>query len=255
MADEALRKIIDEALGPIKEAIDRLASKEHLDNKIKELEDKLFSKVKLQNEEIKTLKKKVADLQNRVDTAETAIDDAEQYSRRMCLRIDGIPLEKRETENICKMKVSEIAKEMGIDLPPEAFQRAHRTGRVYSRNEQDNAEGREGEKSASEVTGSREQQMIVKFKSWEDRVLFYRNRKKLRSKKVKLDLTKRRYGLLKTAKSEARSTSSIDFVFADINCRLTIRTKFGKFQHFNSEEELYQLLDKTFSDDELFSDN
>ena len=216
MDNKGFRRLFDEALGPIREDIKSLESKDYLDAKINELEKRLLNKLELQSKEVKTLRKKVADLQDRLEVAELAIDDGEQYSRRMCLRIDGIPLQKGETENACIKKALNIAEEMGIKLSPDANDRAHRVGRTYvrkndvhddeSRSVNDNVPRRvnivneeDGAGTASQLTsdqanglqkGRLEQQMIVKFRSWKDRVLFYKNRKKLRSKKVRLDLTK-----------------------------------------------------------------
>ena len=169
---------------------------------------------------------------------------------------------------------------MGIKLSPNAIDRAHRVGRTYVRkNDVDEDESRsasdndprrvnivneeDGAGTASQSTsdqanglqkGRLEQLMIVKFRSWKDRVLFYKNRKKLRSKKVRLDLTKRRFSLLKMAENQARSIPSVDFVFADINCRLTVRTKSGRFHHFNSQEQLLEILEDKFSEDDYSDD-
>ena len=96
--------------------------------------------------------------------------------------------------------------------------------------------------------------MIVKFRSWKDRVLFYKNRRKLRSKKVRIHLTKRRFGLLKTAENQARSIPSIDFVSADINCRVTVRTNSGRWHHFNTQEQLLEILEDKFSEDDYSDD-
>ena len=103
---------------------------------------------------------------------------------------------------------------MGIKSSPDATDRAHRVGRTYVRkNDGDKDESRsasdndprrgnkvneDGAGTAIQATSDQanglqkrrlEQQMIVKFRSWKGRVLFYKNRKKFRSKKVRLDLT------------------------------------------------------------------
>ena len=120
----------------------------------------------------------------------------------MCLQINGIPLQKGETENACIKKVLNIAEEMGIDLSLDSIDRAHRVVvkmMVSQRSASDNDPRRvnkvneeDGAGTAIQATSYQanslqkwrlEQQMIVKFRSWKDRVLFYKNRKKLRSKK------------------------------------------------------------------------
>ena len=75
MNNEGLPRLLDEALGSIREDIKRLASKDYLDAKINELEKRLLNKLELQSKEIKTMRKKVADLQDRLEDAELAIDD------------------------------------------------------------------------------------------------------------------------------------------------------------------------------------
>ena len=56
------------------------------------------------------------------------------------------------------------------------------------------------------------------------------------------------------AENQARSIPSVDFVFADINCRLTVRTKSWRFHHFNSHEQLLEILEDKFSED-AYSDD
>ena len=79
------------------------------------------------------------------------------------------------------------------------------------------------------------QQIIVKFKSFRQRSLFYRNRVKVKDNiKVRLDLTKRRLSILNEAKEFAKSVPSIDFVFCDVNCSLAVKLKSGEFMYFDS---------------------
>ena len=68
------------------------------------------------------------------------------------------------------------------------------------------------------------------------------NRKKLKNKRVKIDLTKRRFTLLNQARAKTSGKPTIDFVFADVNCRLQLRTKSGYFYSFNTMGELNDIL-------------
>ena len=71
------------------------------------------------------------------------------------------------------------------------------------------------------VTGvSIRQQVIVRFKSWKLRTEVYRNRKKSKSLRYKVDLTKRRVNPLAKARQSTKHMDGIDYVLADINCRL-----------------------------------
>ena len=59
--------------------------------------------------------------------------------------------------------------------------------------------------------------IIVRFISFRHRKMFYKNRKRLKDVRIKLDLTKRRYGILKDAIDLAREHLDLDFAFGDVN--------------------------------------
>ena len=176
---------------------------------------------------------------------EINIDDGEQYSRRMCLRIDGIDLESDENENnsSCMKKVQKIFEEMGVQVPAVSIDRAHRIGKRFP------ATDEKGRK----IIGQ-DQQMIVKFNNWGSRMMCYNNRKKLKKKRIKIDLTKRRLTLLNQARAKTSGKPSIDFVFADVNCRLQLRAKSGYFYSFNTMEELNDILVEIEEEDESVSE-
>ena len=67
-------------------------------------------------------------------------------------------------------------------------------------------------------------------------MMCYDNRKKLKNKRIKIDLTKRRLTLLNQARAKTSGKPSIDFVFADVNCRLQLRTESGYFYYYTMEE-------------------
>ena len=99
----------------------------------------LISKLKIQAERINQLQndksflqKQVLDLmkediKNRVASAEN-----EQYGRRLCLRIDGIPTGKKESSENVLHKVTEMWSEAGVEIPNEVIDRAHRIGPSYT---------------------------------------------------------------------------------------------------------------------------
>ena len=65
--------------------------------------------------------------------------------------------------------------------------------------------------------------VIVRFTTFRHRTMFYRKRKELKNGvKVHLDLTKARLDLLIKASKYVKNLSNVDFVYADINCRLKI---------------------------------
>ena len=86
--------------------------------------------------------------------------------------------------------------------------------------------------------GKKNQQMIVKLKSWKVRTNIYKKRKGQQSVKVYLDLTMRRLYLKKLAIEKTNNCEHVAFVIANINCRLTN----GLVKYFSSEEELDNIL-------------
>ena len=118
---------------------------------------------------------------------------------------------------------------MACELVPELeerdFDRAHFVGKPTDRN------GKPVER-----------QVIVKFTSFWARTIVYRNRSREQGKpRFYIDQTKRRYELRKKAVEYVKAKPLVDFVFADINCNLTVRYKNGKYNFFNSMEELERL--------------
>ena len=123
---------------------------------------------------------------------------------------------------------------MGLDLPEFSVDRAHRIGRTFEVEQED---------ENGMVTGvSIRQQVIVRFTSSKSRTSVYRNRKKSKSLRYKVDLTKRRVNLLAKARQSTKHMDGIDYIFADINCRLNVKFNDGKFRVFNSETELANII-------------
>ena len=52
--------------------------------------------------------------------------------------------------------------------------------------------------------------------------LFYRNRNKLKVVRIKVDLTKKRCNVLRSARSIDDENQDVNYVFADIKCRLKV---------------------------------
>ena len=103
-----------------------------------------------------------------------------------------------------------------------------------------------------ENTWKKIKSIIVKDKSWKYRKEFYDARPKnsidgnkkegLNFFNVSVDLTSRRYLLLKAAVGVYKSNSNISFVYPNINCSLCSKFKNGSFKYFNSLNELHSLL-------------
>lgn len=130
-------------------------------------------------------------LKNRVDKLETALESAEQYSRRNCLKISGVPenIEKSTDEYVC-----DLARAIDVDIRVEDIDRSHRLGRPSSAAEQ----------------RSRPRDIIVKFVSYRARAKFYKARVLTKSKGyrgvfINEHLTRSRGTLLYEARRRVKS--------------------------------------------------
>ena len=174
-------------------------------------------------------------LLNRLDSIEVVADNNEQYSRRSCLRIHGIEYEDGNIDNSMDV-LEKCYEEVKVPFNKSDIDRVHRIGKT------------------TQINGKSTKSIIVKFKSWESRKKFYQARPKIDPKSlekpgsspfiVSLDLTKRRYDLLKYAKGIINDNDKVAYGFADINCSLGIKTSKGKFCYFNTKCQLDDLLNE-----------
>lgn len=94
----------------------------------------------------------------RITALEAQADQAEQYSRRNCLRISGMEEESNEsTDDIVK----KIASDIGSDIQLEKIDRSHRIGNSNRR-------------------GDKPREIIVKFTAYRYRSKFYKHRTRLK---------------------------------------------------------------------------
>ncbi len=227
-----IMKHIKEVTEPLSRKIEELEAKfeNELDTKLNELiSEKVNSENELLSSRIKSLELKIDLYESHMKKIEVKMDDAEQYSRRACLRIYGIPSEKDETAQACTEKVLDLFKEIKVPITEEEIDRAHRIGR-----------------RVQETDGSFSQAIIVKFHSWKLRTAVYKERKKVRRKKtyIQLDLTARRAKLLSDAKNKVNDIPEVDFVFVDVNCRIGLKVSNGAraLRFFNNLEDLEKLI-------------
>ena len=57
-----------------------------------------------------------------------------------------------------------------------------------------------------------------------------------------MDLTKRRFMLLKNAKQATKDIEGVDYIFCDVNCQLNIKFVDGRVRAFNSENKMASLI-------------
>ena len=119
----------------------------------------------------------------------------EQYGRRLCLRIDGVP-EDESSDGVLEFTKS-LFKKPKVGVPNNLLDRFHGIGPI-------NTDIKTNEKCKS---------IIVRFTTFRPRTLFYRARKNLKNGfKVKLDLTKSRFNLLKKANDHVKEMPGVSFV-------------------------------------------
>ena len=182
MPRDNINGIIEQALEPIKAELQSLPSKEYFDEVINRLEGRLRD----QDDTIKMLTGRVNDLEAEIikmQTLERRNDDIEQYGRRLCVRIDNMPVGEKETSDDSLNKFVQLMNNMDIDVDRGMIDRAHRIGKKFIRDQDGESEDERNESVVGEVQpgqcrmpsskGQLSQQVIVKFTSWRARTLFY----------------------------------------------------------------------------------
>ena len=106
-----------------------------------------------------------------------------------------------------------------VEFDDNDFNRIHRDGQKYRRDD-----------------GKECQQVIVKFKGFIPRAKVHKASKHKSEISIQLDLTKRRYDLLKEARTRIKDVDSVEYAFADINCSLGLHLKNGRFSFFNCQK-------------------
>ena len=78
--------------------------------------------------------------------------------------------------------------------------------------------------------------------SFRYQTMFYRNGKRPKDFRIKLDLTKRRYKILKDAIDLAKEHPDLNYVYVDVNCRLKVVFKDGSSNFFNDIDDLKSII-------------
>ena len=124
---EELRTTFDEKLAPLKAEIGELRL--FIQNANKKYDD-VLKKLKEQEKENKEiikenqfLKSTVKALDSHVQKLQVACNDLQQYSRRECLEIRGIPVTEGEDTDMLVMKVGEL---MGVEIKEDNISVSHR---------------------------------------------------------------------------------------------------------------------------------
>ena len=148
------------------------------------------------NDELRRFEKRVSEL----ETANTALRDdsdaQEQYSRRNCLLVHGIPEDQTDTTDAV---LSLCNGQLGLDLDRSQIDRSHRLG---YRSDTPTADGASSPPKPRPV--------IVKLTSYETRRAIFSSKRKLKGSRyvVTENLTKRRAELLRKARTIDGITST-----------------------------------------------
>lgn len=175
------------------------------------------------------------------------IDDQEQVSRKVNLRLKGIELNRDDSPDLLMGKIKSEIHDLGIDIPDEELDRCHRDGKVYISRAS----------FANDYRQKRVQDVLVRFRTWRSRDLMFQRRKEF-SFIVDSDLTRRRFNLLKFIRDEIKSATDdvdakpnlfavgrvVDFAYADKNCKIKFKVKKGKFFTVSSEDEFLNLVNR-----------
>ena len=139
-------------------------------------------------------------------------DELEQDGRRLCIKINGVPVAENETSNDVLQNVKSIIEESNREIPDVSIDRAHRISKTYT----------------EKTSGVKYKRIIVRFATFRHKTMFYHIRKNLkRNLKVKLDLTKKRYSTFTEAMQLVKNNKAVKFVMTDINYRLKVVFKDG----------------------------
>ena len=153
----------------------------------KEIQHEVSKQCKQLDSENKMLKKQVAELPEFNVNNQSRNEELEQYGRRLCLRIDGVPTVKDESSDDVLEFTKFLFKETKVAIPDKVLDHAHGIGPSYK----------------ARITNN------------------YRARKKLKSGfKVKLDLTKSRFNPLKKANDHVK-----EITFLLCRCELSPSSK------------------------------
>ena len=148
----------------------------------------LSTKTDNMKQKINSLEQTLDSKCNVINKLESTVNDLEQYSRRNCLRILGVPqLPQENTDEV----VQDVARKIGVTLSPADNDRSHRVGK--------------------QPTDDRKSRgIIVIFTTYSTRQKFLQNRRRLKGTDTTIheDLTSKNRDLLLKAQEHEKVTSA-----------------------------------------------
>ena len=165
----------------------------------------------------------------RIKEAEQLIEEAEQYSRRHSLRLNGLEVQYNESAADVLNLVKKEIKRMNLSIQDFEVDRTHRNGRSYT-----------------DKDGNKKQTVLVKYTSGNARNKFYKVRKHSNFH-IKPDLSSKRNEVSNHIRDEINNQTStasklFNHVFVDANCNVMVFTRRGRFLKCNSKDEYLSAL-------------
>jgi hypothetical protein len=228
---------LNEILAPLKQTITETSIA--LENITKLYEAKFLKQqrhIEILQTRLQRLEEKIYYQEQVNELHDRKLDDLEQVSRKVNLRLKGIEIFPGDSPvtimNQIKLEISDL----GLEISDGELDRCHRIGKPYMSNHR------------------RQHDVLVKFRTWRSRNTMYQNRKKF-SFRVFADLTFRRDNVLQFAKEECKTDENghpmnmavnrvVDFVFSDLNCKIKFKSKENRFYGISSEHEFLRLVDR-----------
>lgn len=153
-------------------------------------------------QETDSLKKELTDIKGKYNDLMSKYDDLEQYSRRSCLRLSGIP--ENQNEDVTKL-VLDFSRRIGANVSPSDIDRAHRVGK---RRTNDDDEGEIDDVAQPQTQPghrpSRVREIIIKFTNSDSRLRSLQGRAKLRAERAKVFINEDLTASRKTLAFECR---------------------------------------------------
>ena len=185
-----LEKKLEEKLKPIDRMMsmmDKLSESvkflsdqfDSIGKKVDALETKYESNLK----ENRCLKSEVLRLSNIIKTYDSEINNIQQYSRRDCVEISGIPEEPDENTKALTIKIGAL---LGLQIDEKDISISHRLPhKVQNETYSSRLRPREGASSVTINSSNRFPKIIVKFARQSVKDQFYQGRKYLKDKSTK----------------------------------------------------------------------
>lgn len=182
LADAISQSIKEETIAKIKEEV------------VPELKQEVYTSVSVDvsttQEDIGKLQAEVKQLKSTNTRLANQLDDNQQYSRRNCLILHGLPEARGENTN--EVSLEHINKYLNLNLKSDQIDRSHRLGKRHT--------------NLSSAGKPKHRPIIMKFISYQHRAAVFREKRHLKDTRTLIteSLTSARMELLRDAQNQVR---------------------------------------------------